>query len=208
MQNAKQLADHLRQVGIGNEAVLSAIANVERHRFVPENLQDMAYIDDALPIGANQTISQPFVVARMSELLFGQHPVHKVLEVGTGSGYQAAVLAELVDEVYSIERIESLSMKAKNLLNELGYQNIHLRYGDGYLGWEAHAPYDAIIVTAAAREVPQALLAQLVDGGRMVIPIGDAFFSQEIYLIERHGDVFESMSLDPVMFVPMLPGID
>ncbi len=207
MDGSKQLADLLRLEGIQDEAVLNAIATVPRHEFVPASVQDLAYVDKALPIGADQTISQPFVVARMTELIYRDEAADRVLEIGTGSGYQAAILAALYQDVCTIERIESLYEKSDALFARLEYDNIHTRFADGFLGWPEEAPFSAIIVTAAAAEVPPVLLEQLADNGRMVIPIGDQWGHQELHLIRRAGSGFEVDVLDPVMFVPMREGI-
>jgi protein-L-isoaspartate(D-aspartate) O-methyltransferase len=179
---------------------LKAMREVPRHEFVPPELRDQAYADHPLPIGHRQTISQPYIVAFMTEAL-RLTGSEKVLEVGTGSGYQAAVLAELVDEVYSIEIVEPLAREAGERLARLGYANVHVRAGDGYRGWPEQAPFDAIMVTAAAPRVPEPLKQQLKDGGRMVLPVGDDF--QELVVLTRRGDVFEESSVLPVRFVPM-----
>lgn len=174
---------------------------VPRHLFVPENMRPYAYQDEPLLIGEGQTISQPYIVAYMSEALqlTGNEVV---LEVGTGSGYQAAILAEVAKEVFSVELVETLSLRAQKVLRELGYENIHFRIGDGTLGWKEHAPYDAIMVTAAPAQVPQALQDQLKIGGRMVIPVGSAF--QELVLVTRERRKFKKRKLLPVRFVPLI----
>lgn len=200
------LEERLRSEGIRNEKVLQAIAKVPRDQFVREDLKSFAYEDEALPIECGQTISQPFVVARMTELLLSHGPMKKVLEVGTGSGYQAAVLAELVDEVYTIERIKKLYDQSKARFKSLHYKNIHTLHGDGYQGWPEHAPYDGIIVTAAATEVPRELQNQLADNGCLVIPVGVQFSTQELITITRKGKHFKKESYDYVVFVPMLHG--
>lgn len=207
-KRARDLSQALKKEGISNPIVLDAIAQVPRHVFVPEALKAEAYADHALPIGEEQTISQPFVVARMSELVMGEHRrLEKVLEVGTGSGYQAAILANLADQVFTVERIESLQKAAKQRFMTIGYLNVQSRYGDGYEGWPEHRPYDAIVVTAAAPEVPETLKAQLADGGRMIIPVSDASTGQQqLILIKRQGDAFEQERLDAVVFVPLLKG--
>jgi protein-L-isoaspartate(D-aspartate) O-methyltransferase len=181
--------------------VLRAMRTVPRHKFVPEHLTDMAYCDTPLPIGMGQTISQPYIVAFMTELL-GPVKGSKVLEIGTGSGYQAAVLAEMGAQVYTVEILEPLSLFARSVINGLGYQNVHFRTGDGYLGWEEHAPYDAIIVTAAPGEIPEPLLNQIRVGGKMVIPVGNDL--QELVLITKRKDGFDEEKVAPVMFVPMM----
>lgn len=207
-KRARELSNQLKAEGISNPLVLEAIAMVPRHIFVPGELQTEAYADHALPIGEGQTISQPFVVARMSELAMGSHRrLEKVLEIGTGSGYQAAVLANLADQVYTVERIEPLHKSAKQRLMNIGYLNVQSRYADGYSGWPEHLPYDAIVVTAAAPEIPQALKSQLADGDRMIIPVSDAETGQQqLILVKRSGDQFEQERLDAVAFVPMLEG--
>lgn len=187
--------------GIKDEQVLRAMRVVERHRFVPSGMAAYAYRDSPLPIGHDQTISQPYIVALMTELLKPK-PDHKVLEVGTGSGYQAAVLAEIVKDVYSIEIVKPLGEKTRTLLlDELDYKNIHLRIGDGYQGWPDAAPFDGIIVTAAPEHIPQPLLDQLKVGGRMVIPVGDD--KQKLMTITRTEDGFKKETVIAVRFVPM-----
>lgn len=180
--------------------VLRAMRTVPRHRFVPEYLADLAYGDTPLPIGMGQTISQPYIVAFMTELLSPEKG-QKVLEIGTGSGYQAAVLAELGAEVYTVEILEPLSLFARSVINGLGYSNVHFKTGDGYAGWKEHAPYDGIIVTAAPEEIPGPLKAQLREGGRMVIPVGDGM--QELLLLTKTKDGFDEERVAPVRFVPM-----
>ena len=186
--------------------VRAALGKVERHRLVPAGQRALAYRNHPLPIGQGQTISQPYIVALSTDLLALQ-PQHVVLEVGTGSGYQAAVLAEIVQRVYSIEIVESLAMDAKKNLAELKYQNIEVRVGDGYQGWPEQAPFDAIVVTAAAPRVPEALVAQLKPGGRMVIPVGQAGGAQDLLLIVKNADGgVERKAVLPVRFVPLVPG--
>ena len=187
--------------GVKDKKVLSAMRKVPRHLFVPENMRPYAYQDEPLLIGEGQTISQPYIVAYMSEALrlTGNEVV---LEVGTGSGYQAAILAEVAKEVFSVELVETLSLRAQEVLRELGYKNIHFRIGDGTLCWKEHAPYDAIMVTAAPTQVPQALQEQLKIGGRMVIPVGSAF--QELVLVTRERRKFKKRKLLPVRFVPLI----
>ena len=187
--------------GISSQAVLEAMRHVERHLFVPKNLRDMAYTDQPLPIGHGQTISQPYIVALMTELL-SVAPTDTVLEIGTGSGYQAAVLSRIVSHVYTIEIIEDLATHARDLLNELGYDNITVRAGDGYHGWPEHAPFDGIIVTAAPPKIPPHLLEQLAVGGKMVVPVGDAF--QELQVISRADTGYQVQRSIPVRFVPMV----
>jgi protein-L-isoaspartate(D-aspartate) O-methyltransferase len=184
-------------------AVMSAMNVVERHRMVPESQQRHAYENRPLPIGHGQTISQPYIVALMTQLL-EPRPDDVVLEVGTGSGYQAAVLAELVDHVYSVEIIRALASQAKHRLAALGYDNITTRLGDGYFGWEEHAPYDAIVVTAAASHVPPPLIEQLKPGGRMVIPVGGRFTTQTLLLLEKTADgEIITRQYGAVLFVPL-----
>ena len=183
--------------------VMQALAKVPRHRFVPASQLRYAYRNRPLPIGHGQTISQPYIVAIMTDLLKLQ-PGDRVLEVGTGSGYQAAVLAELVNNVYTIEIIEPLGNRARDLLKKLGYDNITTRIGDGYYGWEAHAPFDAIIVTAAADHIPPPLIAQLKPGGRMMIPVGSRFMTQQLVVVEKDTDNNVTTRLIlPVRFVPL-----
>jgi protein-L-isoaspartate(D-aspartate) O-methyltransferase len=196
----KMVDSQIKSRGIKDPRVLGAMLKVERHLFVPDELKDSAYLDQALPIGEGQTISQPYIVALMTELLELKGE-EKVLEVGTGSGYQAAILAELAKEVYSIEIIDKLAMSAKKILTNLGYQNIKIKVGDGYQGWPEYAPFDAIIVTCAPDHIPKPLLDQLKDGGRMVIPVGS--YSQELKKIVKKGEKIETFDIIPVIFVPM-----
>ncbi len=201
-----RLVQRLREQGIRNPAVLDRIRNVPRHIFVDEALASRAYEDTALPIGYGQTISQPYIVARMTEALLEGGPLFNVLEVGTGCGYQTAVLAPLVDKLYSIERIEPLLKRAKARVRELGIKNVRFRHGDGYLGWRTHAPYDGMIVAAAPLRVPDALLGQLKVGGRLIVPIGPEG-AQELVRITRREQKYERQNLGPVAFVPLLEGI-
>ena len=188
--------------GINNEGVLAAMGKVAREEFVPLELRSETYEDGPLPIGHGQTISQPYIVAFMTERLRAK-PSDRVLEIGTGSGYQAAILAELVSDVYTIEIVQPLAKTAEATLQRLGYKNVHIKMGDGYKGWPEEAPFDAIIVTCAPDKVPQPLVDQLKDGGRMVIPVGERF-AQELYLLEKkNGQLKESVTL-PVRFVPMM----
>ena len=188
--------------GVREPRVLEALRKVPRHRFVPAELQPSAYEDSALPIGLGQTISQPYVVAFMTEAL-ELKPQDRVLEIGTGSGYQAAVLSVLVREVYSMEIVERLGKDAQARLKEMGYANVHVRIGDGYRGWPEAAPFDAIMVTAAPVDVPPALVAQLCPGGRMVVPVGR--YVQSLIRLRRTTKGLERESLLPVRFVPMVP---
>lgn len=201
----ERLIQRLYEEGLSNAHVLETIRRTPRHLFVDEALAHRAYEDTALPIGNNQTISQPYMVARMSELLLAAGPLDKVLEIGTGSGYQTAILAQLVERVFSVERIQNLQEKAKERLVQLNLRNVVFRWGDGWEGWNALGPYNGIIVTAAAANVPQALLDQLAPGGRLVIPVG-AGDVQELLLIVREEDGFSRHVLDAVRFVPLLNG--
>ncbi|MFO8065381.1 MAG: protein-L-isoaspartate(D-aspartate) O-methyltransferase [Spirochaetia bacterium] len=194
---------HIADEGITDSAVLDAMRTVPRHEFVPEERRGRAYANRPLPIGEGQTISQPYIVAYMTEVL-ELEPGDRVIEVGTGSGYQAAVLAEIVDEVYTIEIIDSLAESAARRLDELAYDNVEVKQDDGYFGWSEHAPFDAVIVTAAAGHIPSPLVEQLKPGGRMVIPVGPVHAVQNLVLVtkDRNGDV-TTEQLMPVRFVPM-----
>jgi protein-L-isoaspartate(D-aspartate) O-methyltransferase len=185
--------------------VLAAMLAVPRHRFMPESMAALAYVDAAQPIGHEVTISQPYIVALMSQLVDLQ-PGEKVLEIGTGSGYQAAVLAELGAKVYTIERVEVLARRAEAKLRELGYDDVEVRYGDGYLGWPEHAPFDAILLTAAPPKVPEALTEQLAVGGKLIAPVGRDVGWQQLIVIERTATGLERETVLDVGFVPMLPG--
>ncbi len=188
--------------GIKDKKVISAFLKVPREEFVPEDLKKYAYIDSPLSIGEGQTISQPYIVALMTEAL-KLKGYEKVLEIGTGSGYQAAILAEIGCEVYSVERIESLAKKAESLLKKLGY-NVKIKIGDGTLGWEEYSPYDRIIVTAAGPKIPETLLAQLSENeGRLIMPIGDRFF-QDLILVIKRGKEIEKINLGGCQFVPLI----
>jgi len=200
-----RLVQRLKEQGIADPRVLEQIRNVPRHLFVDEALASRAYEDTALPIGLGQTISQPWVVARMTEAIVAEPTPEKVLEIGTGCGYQTAVLAGIVPHVYSIERLGALLRRARPLLRSLDLYNVQLRHGDGWQGWSKHAPYGGIIVTAAPEQVPQTLLDQLDEGGRLVIPVGPRG-RQELLEFTRHGDSFERRSLGLVSFVPLLGG--
>ncbi len=192
--------DQIERRGVKDDRVLHAMREVPRHEFVPNHLKKYAYADEPLPIGEDQTISQPYIVAYMTEYLrLGEEDI--VLEIGTGSGYQAAVLAEIVDTVYTIEIVDVLAKRAEKTLKRLGYENVLVKRGDGYAGWPEHAPYDAIIITAAPTKIPQPLLNQLKIGGFMILPLGD--YSQELVLIEKNIKGFEQKTLLPVRFVPM-----
>ena len=200
-----RLVARLRAQGIRNDAVLQQIRNVPRHLFVDEALASRAYEDTALPIGHGQTISQPYVVARMTEALLDGFVGDKVLEIGTGCGYQTAVLSPLVRRIYSVERIPELLRKTRQRLRDLDIYNVQFRPGDGWQGWPKYGPYDGIIVAAAAPVLPEKLLEQLAPGGRLVMPVGPAG-RQELMLVTRHDDHFEQQSLGAVSFVPLVPG--
>lgn len=201
-----RLVERLREGGISDDRVLEVLRQIPRHMFMDEAMASRAYEDTALPIGYGQTISQPFMVARMTEVLL-QLPAapSKILEIGTGSGYQTAVLAQLVDQIYSVERISHLLNQARQRLHSLQLYNVQYRFGDGYLGWDKHAPYDAIIVTAAPEVVPKDLLQQLAVGGRMVIPVGKPL-QQRLLLITRDEEGAHEQVLDWVSFVPLVKG--
>lgn len=201
-QRQRMVELQLKLRGIKDERVLAAMAKVPREEFVPADARVEAYEDGPLPIGYDQTISQPYIVAFMTEQLRPKES-DRVLEIGSGSGYQAAILAELVGEVYTIDIVEPLAKSAEATLQRLGYNNVHIKVGDGYKGWPEEAPFDAVIVTCAPEKVPQPLVDQLKDGGRMVIPVGERF-AQQLYLLEKkNGQLQESVTL-PVRFVPML----
>jgi protein-L-isoaspartate(D-aspartate) O-methyltransferase len=200
-----RLVERLRSHGIRSEAVLSRIRNVPRHLFVDEALASRAYEDTALPIGHGQTISQPYVVARMTEALLDGFEGEKVLEIGTGCGYQTAVLAPLVKKIYSVERIPELLRKTRQRLRDLDIYNVQFRPGDGWEGWPKYAPYDGIIVAAAAPVVPEKLLEQLAHGGRLVMPVGAPGY-QELTVMTRHRDHYEQQAIGGVSFVPLVKG--
>lgn len=200
-----RLIMRLKEQGIQNSDVLAVMKELPRHLFVDEALASRAYEDTALPIGHGQTISQPFIVAKMTEILLEGLAKKKVLEVGTGSGYQTAVLSRLVERVYSVERISPLQNQARERFYQLKLNNIKLKHSDGSWGWDDNAPYDGIIVTCAPEEVPQELLRQLAPGGRLVIPVGGNV-SQSLRVIDRNGNTFEETELDAVSFVPLLSG--
>jgi protein-L-isoaspartate(D-aspartate) O-methyltransferase len=201
-----RLIARLREQGITDNEVLERIRSVPRHVFVDEALASRAYEDTALPIGHGQTISQPYIVARMTQALLEGGKPRKVLEVGTGCGYQTAVLAPLVVNVYSVERIAALQLKARQVLRDLRISNVYMKHGDGFEGWAAHAPFDGIIVAAASYAVPPALLEQLADGGRLVIPVGSDG-EQQLLRITRRGERYEREVLGAVVFVPLLQGL-
>ena len=198
------LAQKLHAEGIKDQNVLRAIALSPRHIFIPEILAHKAYDNTALPIGQGQTISQPYIVAKMSELLIADKKPASILEIGTGSGYQTSILAQLTPRVFSVERIKALQWQAKRKLQSMDLHNVSMKHGDGWQGWASKAPFEAIIVTAAASSVPQALLDQLADGGRLVIPVGEQ--AQVLKIITRHGEQFQEQQIEAVKFVPLVPG--
>lgn len=200
-----RLVQTLDREGIRDARVLAAITKVPRHKFIDEALTSRAYDNTALPIGFGQTISQPYVVARMTEQIIATPGLRRVLEIGTGCGYQTAILAELVEQVYSIERLGALHQQARVRLQELGYDNVWLLHGDGYKGWTEHAPFDGILVAAASLTVPPALLRQLKPEGRMIIPVGPPG-RQVLKHIRRTAEGYEEVDLDPVSFVPLVNG--
>ena len=201
-----RLISRLRDRGIRNRQVLQALRVTPRHLFVDEALASRAYEDTALPIGHKQTISQPYVVACMTEAILQGGLPEKVLEVGTGSGYQAAVLSGLVEKVYTVERIEALYQQARKRAMQLGLHNIRFKLSDGSWGWESYAPYDAVVVTAASDEIPSALIDQLADNGRLVIPVGQPSGAQELLLLHKNGNQVEQENLGSVSFVPLVQG--
>ncbi len=200
-----RLVQRLRDEGIRSEAVLNQIRDVPRHLFVDEALASRAYEDTALPIGSGQTISQPYVVARMSEALLDGFQGESVLEIGTGCGYQTAVLAPLVKKIYTVERIPKLMRKTRQRLRDLDIYNVQYRPGDGWEGWRKYGPYDGIIVTAAATEIPEKLLQQLAQGGRLIIPVGPPG-RQDLAMVSKKNDHYEQVSLGLVSFVPLVKG--
>jgi protein-L-isoaspartate(D-aspartate) O-methyltransferase len=202
----ERLVQRLREQGIANEKVLDQIRNVPRHLFVDEALATRAYEDTALPIGQGQTISQPYVVARMTEALLEDREPRKILEIGTGCGYQTAVLAPLVKFVYTVERIQTLLDRARVRLKELNLRNVHFRYGDGFQGWAVHAPYDAILMAAAPLALPDVLFEQLAPGGRLIAPVGPEG-RQQLMRITKRGDELHKETLGLVSFVPLLKGL-
>ena len=203
----QELIRELRRFGITNSDVIDAIVDTPRQVFVSPDLTDYAYEDQALPIDCGQSISQPYIVARMTELLLFGKPKSRVLEVGTGSGYQAAILSHLIPEVYTLERIEMLYHSASQRLKDLGYDNVHCKLGDGNEGWPEFAPYDGIMVTAATTEIPPALLEQLSEGGVLIVPIGTQQ-GQVLRVITREADKYKEENHEGVIFVPMLKGIE
>ena len=195
------VADQLRARDVGDERVLAAVSRVERHRFIPEDARSESYEDHPVPIGYGQTISQPYIVGFMTQAL-DVEPQHRVLEIGTGCGYQTAVLAELARQVFSIEVVPELAAHARETLTDLGYAKVHLRVGDGYDGWPEEAPFDRILGAAAPREIPPVLVDQLADAGILVMPVGD--WHQEIRVIQKRGGQVQSRDVLPVRFVPMV----
>ena len=201
----KMVEDQVESRGISNQLTLDAMKKVPRHKFVPPNLLDRAYDDGPLPIGYGQTISQPYIVAYMTAVIDPQ-PGQKILEIGTGSGYQAAVLAEIIDSVFTIEIVTELYRSSEKRLKELGYKNVLCKNADGYYGWKKYEPFDAIIVTAATEYIPPPLIEQLKDGGKMIIPVGSPFLNQTLILVEKNGEEIATTSLLPVRFVPFTRG--
>jgi protein-L-isoaspartate(D-aspartate) O-methyltransferase len=199
-ERAEMVARQIKARGIEDERVLNAMLSVERHRFVPKELERLAYLDQPLPIGEGQTISQPYIVALMTEALVLKE-TDRAFEVGTGSGYQAAVLSLLVDEVYTVEIIESLADSARKRLQHLGYDNVHVRHGDGFVGWPEAAPFNAVIITCAAPKLPEPLVEQLAEGGRLIVPLGEDFQMLTLYK-KVEGELVER-EIIPVLFVPM-----
>ncbi len=197
------LVAQLRAQGISNQSVLDAVAHTPREHFISSDLAAYAYGNNALPINCQQTISQPYIVALMTQALLADHPCHRVLEIGTGSGYQAAVLSELVNEVYSVERLPKLHEQAQQVLTALSYDNVFLKLGDGSQGWAEHGPYDGIIVTAAAHELPALLVSQLAEGGHLIIPLQE-HDGQKLYQFTKLGGQLQQHFLEHVVFVPLL----
>ena len=200
----ERLVDVLVELGVQDTKVLDVMRSTPRHLFLDEALAHRAYEDKSLPIGHNQTLSRPYTVARMSELLLASCSAKKVLEIGTGSGYQTAILAQLTDKVFSVERIKALQWQAQRCLRAMDLHNVAMKHGDGWQGWRSKGPFDAIIVTAAPSSVPPALLEQLADGGRLVIPVGEQ--TQILKIITREGDVYNEQQVEAVRFVPLVPG--
>ncbi|MCK9411550.1 MAG: protein-L-isoaspartate(D-aspartate) O-methyltransferase [Prolixibacteraceae bacterium] len=202
LQRKTMVEQQIKERGIHNPRVLGALMDVQRHKFVPDEYKSFSYDDRPLPIGHNQTISQPYIVAYMTEIL-NPEPTKKVLEIGTGSGYQAAILSLLYKEVYTIEIIGALGEQSKKVFAEEGYSNIKVKIGDGYQGWKEYAPFDAIIVTCAPTNIPQSLVQQLSEGGKMIIPVGKPF-NQVLYLLEKRGGKIRKTATLSVQFVPMV----
>ena len=206
-RSRNRLVSKLREMGIKNEKVLDIVAETPRHIFIEEALASKAYENSALPIGYGQTISQPFIVALMTQVLIESGQMRKVLEIGFGSGYQTAILSRVSEQVFGVERLSSLVERAREKIWELKISNIHLRHGDGMMGWERHSPYDAILVAAAPRFVPKELLNQLSEGGRLIIPIG-IDENQKLMLYSKTDDEIVEKEIQAVKFVPLLPGIN
>ncbi|MCK9641529.1 MAG: protein-L-isoaspartate(D-aspartate) O-methyltransferase [Prolixibacteraceae bacterium] len=202
LQRKTMVEQQIKERGIHNPRVLGALMDVQRHKFVPDEYRNFSYDDRPLPIGHNQTISQPYIVAYMTEIL-NPDPTKKVLEIGTGSGYQAAILSLLYKEVYTIEIIGALGEQAKKVFAEEGYTNIKVKIGDGYQGWKEYAPFDAIIVTCAPTNIPKSLVQQLAEGGKMIIPVGKPY-NQVLYLLEKKGGKIRKTATLSVQFVPMV----
>lgn len=200
-QRNRMVSSQIEARDITDPATLEAMRNVPRHDFVPSAQQARAYTDQPIPIGHGQTISQPYIVAYMTELL-QLEPGQRALEIGTGSGYQAAILAEIIDEVYTIEIIEELAEFGSDNLSRNGYDDVEVKHADGYYGWDEHAPFDAIVVTAASADIPSPLVDQLKDGGKMIIPVGNPFQTQQLMLVEKDGEDITTESLMAVRFVP------
>ena len=200
-ERENMVSEQLISRGITDKYTLKAMAKVPRHLFVPENMREMAYSDRPLPIGEGQTISQPFIVAFMTQAL-ELKPNYSVLEIGTGSGYQAAILAEIVEKVFTIEIVEPLGLRAKKHLKNLGYDQVQVKIGDGYHGWPEESPFDAIIVTAGAESIPPALIAQLKDGGKMIIPVGPSNAASQLILLTKRKGKVRTKEVMPVRFVP------
>ena len=205
-RSRESLVARLKEQGIRHPGVLKVMMETPRHLFIEDGFASRAYEDTALPIGFNQTISQPYIVARMTELLLESGPMDKVLEVGTGSGYQTAILAQLVNRVHSVERIHPLQQRARRCLQDLNLRNVRLKHSDGGWGWDEYAPYDAILATAAPSEIPESLLTQMARRGVMVIPVGQGR-TQILKRITRTEVGFEVEEIEPVNFVPFLPGV-
>lgn len=200
----ERLIQRLADQGIDSITVLDVIRNTPRHLFLDEAMAHRAYEDVALPIGFQQTLSQPYIVARMTELLLALGPRKRVLEIGTGSGYQTAVLAQLVDEVYSVERIKTLQQKARQRMRQLKLRNVHMNHADGGMGWEERGPFDGILAAAAPERIPEELLKQLAPGGRLVIPVGTD--TQHLHVVDRTHEGFQTQIVEAVFFVPLRPG--
>jgi protein-L-isoaspartate(D-aspartate) O-methyltransferase len=204
-RKGESLAHMLHNEGINNTSVLKAVADTPREIFLPDALRHKAYQNTALPIGQGQTISQPYIVAKMTELLLdAENSPSSVLEIGTGSGYQTAILAQLFTKVYSVERIKTLQFQAKRRMNQLDLHNVAMKHGDGWQGWASKGPFDAIIVTAAASHMPEKLYGQLNEGGRLIIPVGE--HNQQLHCITRKGDNFDAQIIEAVRFVPLVAG--